>query len=103
MGISLQYKSCKSNEGEQMIHSNLIINEIPKKYKLGACLENTHNILLWNFLIKKIQKIKINAFPETSKNPSLIIFLLINLIIKLINKFFRTHSIIHFPNPGGVL
>jgi len=100
MGIPLPYKSHKSCRGEMMNsgYSNLIINDISKKYKSDECLENTNYIPLWNFLIKKIQKIKINQNLETSKNRDHLILFLINLIIKLLNKFFRTHLIIKFSN-----
>jgi hypothetical protein len=77
---------------------NLIINEISKKYKSDGCLENLNYIPLWNFLIKKIQKIKINQNLEGSKNPSHLILFLINLIIKLLNKFIIIISIIIFSN-----
>jgi len=69
---------------------NLIINEIPKKYKSDACLENAENIPLSNFLIKKIQNIKIPPFLGNSEKRGLLIFLIINLIIKLLNKFYTT-------------
>ena len=54
-------------------YSNLIINDISKKYKSDSCLENLNYIPLWNFLIKKIQKIKMNQNLEGSKNPSRLI------------------------------
>jgi len=95
MGIPFQYKSRKSCRGEMMY--NLIINEISKKYKSDGCLENVNLIPLWNFLIKKIQKIKMNQNLEGSKNPSRLILFLINLIIKLLNKFIII-SIIIFSN-----
>ena len=79
-------------------YSNLIINDIPKKYKSEACLENVNYIPLWNFLIKKIQKIKINQNLEGSKNPSRLILFLINLIIKLLKKFIIIISITVFSN-----
>ncbi len=69
---------------------NLIINEIPKKYKSDACLENSENIPLSNFFIKKIQNIKIPPFLGNSEKRGLPIFLIINLIIKLLNKFYTT-------------
>ena len=96
MGIPFQYKGRKSCRGEMMY--NLIINEISKKYKSDGCLENVNLIPLWNFLIKKIQKIKINQNLEGSKNPSRLILFLINLIIKLLNKFIIIISIIIFSN-----
>jgi len=96
MGIPFQYKGRKSCRGEMM--HNLIINEISKKYKSDGCLENVNLIPLWNFLIKKIQKIKINQNLEGSKNPSRLILFLINLIIKLLNKFIIIISIIIFSN-----
>ena len=86
MGFPLPYKSRKSCRGE-MMNSNLIINDISKKYRSDACLENTNYIPLWNFLIKKIPKIKMNQNFEGSKNPNEIILFLINLIIKLLKKF----------------
>ena len=70
-----------------MMNSNLIINDISKKYRSDACLENVDFIPLWNFLIKEIQKIKMNQNFEGSKNPNEIILFLINLIIKLLKKF----------------
>jgi len=79
-------------------YSNLIINDIPKKYKSEACLENVNYIPLWNFLIKKIQKIKMNQNLEGSKNPSRLILFLINLIIKLLKKFIIIISITVFSN-----
>jgi len=77
---------------------NLIINDISKKYKSDDSFENTNYIPLWNFLIKKIQKIKINQNLEASKNPSRLILFLINLIIKLLNKFIIIISITIFSN-----
>jgi len=68
-------------------YSNLIIYNISKKYKSDACLENVNYIPLWNFLIKEIQKIKMNQNLGASKNPSRLILFLINLIIKLLKKF----------------
>jgi len=98
MGIPLPYKSHKSCRGEMMNsgYFNLIINDISKKYKSDACLENVNYIPLWNFLIKKIQKIKINQNLEGSKNPCRLILFLINLIIKLLNKFIIIISITIF-------
>jgi hypothetical protein len=79
-------------------YPNLIINDISKKYKSEKCLENLNFIPLWNFLIKKIQKIKINQNLEGSKNRSRLILFLINLIIKLLNKFIIITSITIFSN-----
>jgi len=100
MGIPLRYKGRKSCRGEMMDsgYPDLIINEISKKYKSDSCLENANYIPLWNFLIKKIQKIKMNQNLEGSKNPSRLILFLINLIIKLLNKFIIIISIIIFSN-----
>ena len=100
MGIPLPYKSHRSCRGEMMNsgYSNLIINDISKKYKSDACLENVDFIPLWNFLIKEIQKIKINQNLGASKNPSRLILFLINLIIKLLKKFIIIISITIFSN-----
>jgi len=95
MGFPLPYKSRKSCRGE-MMNSNLIINDISKKYKSDACLENLNFIPLWNFLIKEIQKIKMNQNLGASKNPNEIILFLINLIIKLLKKFIIIIPIIIF-------
>lgn len=75
---------------------NLIIKEIPRKYKSASCLANEETIPLPNFLIKKIQRIKISTVLETSKKRHHLLFSLINLIIKLINKFIIMFSDIFF-------
>jgi len=82
---------------------NLIINDISKKYKSDTCLENVNFIPLWNFPIKKIPKTKINQNLEGSKNPCRLILFLINLIIKLLNKFIIIISIIIFSNYQQVM
>ena len=79
-----------------MAKENFFINYISKKYKSNACLENVNYIPLWNFLIKEIQKIKMNQNLGASKNPNEIILFLINLIIKLLKKFIIIIPIIIF-------
>ena len=76
---------------------NLIIKEIPRKYKSASCLANEETIPLSNFLIKEIQKIKMDTVLVDSKNGCQNIFDVINLIIKLINYFFSSPSDIFFP------
>ena len=75
---------------------NLIIKEIPRKYKSASYLANEETIPLSNFLIKEIQKIKISTVLVDSKKRHHFIFQLINLIIKLINYFFSSPSDILF-------
>ena len=83
--------------------NNLIIKEITRKYKSASCLANEETIPLSNFLIKKIQRIKIDTVLETSEKRHHFIFQLINLIIKLINYFFSSPSDILFSiSPRGV-
>ena len=82
---------------------NLIINEIPEEYKSDACLGNASQIPSSNFLINEIRKIKIRLNLEGSKNGHNLIFLLINLIIKLIKKFFMIFSLSIFQYPEGMI
>ena len=83
--------------------NNLIIKEITRKYKSTSCLANEEAIPLSNFLIKEIQRIKIDTVLVDSKNGCQNIFDVINLIIKLINYFFSSPSDILFSiSPRGV-
>ena len=77
--------------------NNLVVKEITRKYKSTSCLANEEAIPLSNFLIKEIQRIKIDTVLVDSKNGCQNIFDVINLIIKLINYFFSSPSDIFFP------
>jgi len=70
-----------------MAKGNFFINEIPEKYKSATVLRNPYSIPFSNFLIKKIQKIKIRAVLEASEKSEKEGKALINLIIKLIKEF----------------
>ncbi len=74
-----------------------LYKKMSKKYKSVDVLQNEDTIPSSNFLIKKIQRIKIDTALVASKNGCQMIFELINLLIKLLNYFFSSLPFILFP------